>query len=68
MSYTTKKVTLVIIEVDEIMLKGFWPMPSIEKILKRIKYRGKVSVFYYAMDYSNPHLNKTIEQYRFNYA
>lgn len=68
MAYMTKKVTFVIIEVDEIMLKGFWPRPSIEKILKRMNYKGKVSVFHYVMDYSKPRLNKTIEQYRFNYA
>ena len=68
MAYTVKKVTFVILDKKEITLKGFWPKSSIEKILDRMGYKGKVNVFHDIMNYSKPHLAETIHQFSFHHA
>ena len=65
MAYRVKKVTFVILDKKEITLKGFRPKSSIEKILDRMAYKGKVNVFHDLMNYSKPHLTETIHQFRF---
>ena len=68
MAYTVKKVTFVILDKKEITLKGFWPKSSIEKILDRMGYKGKVNVFHDIMNYSKPCLTETIHQFSFHHA
>ena len=68
MAYTTKKVTFVILDKKEITLRGFWPKLSIEKMLDRIGYKGKVNVFHDLMNYTKPHLTETVHQFSFQHG
>ena len=60
MAYTVKKLTFVILDKKRNHVTRFWPKSSIGKILDRIGYKGKVSVFHDAMNYTKPRLTETV--------